>query len=112
MDAGIAERRVLSGRTGYAGRIVEQERDSDCGICGAVAGARSAAGGVGSAGRDDSLAADFDDFAGVHSGRGAAGGGHGRGREWAAFRGDDGVWRNDYVDRVEFAFYSGAVFDN
>ncbi len=52
-----------------------------------------------------------DDFAGVYSRRGAAGGGYGRGREWTAFGGDDRVWWDDYVDDSESVLYSGVVFD-
>ena len=108
---GLAERRVLPGRTGHAGRTVEQERDSDRGIRRAVARARSAAGGIGDSGGDDSAAADSDDFAGVHSWRGAAGGCHRRRREWAAFGGHDRIRRDDHVDVLESVLHSGAVPD-
>ena len=57
------------------------------------------------------LRPDSDDVAGVHSRRRAARGGYGRGREWAAFGGHDGVWRDDYVDDPESVLYPGAVFD-
>src|SRR3977135_1023917 len=102
MDTRSAERRVLPGRARYAGRTLEQERDSDRGIRRAVAPTWHAAGRSGDTGRDDSSAANSDDIPGVHSRRRTAGDSHGGGREWSAFRGYNCVWWDDHVDVPEF----------
>ena len=56
-------------------------------------------------------AADSDDFVGLHSRRGAAGGGDRRRGERAAFGRNDGIRRDDHVDGAELVFHPGALFD-
>jgi HAE1 family hydrophobic/amphiphilic exporter-1 len=59
----------------------------------------------------DSTATDPDDLAGLHSGRGAAGAGDGRGRKRAALSGNDGVWRDAGFDIAELVLHPRAVSD-
>ena len=62
--------------------LVQQERHSDRRICRTVAAPRDAAAGRRDRSGKNPAASHPDDFAGVHSGRGAAGGGLGRRRAW------------------------------
>ena len=97
--------------SGDVDRFGQQERHSDRRIRRAVAaqGAVDQRGGGG--GGAHPAAADSDDVVRVHSGRAAAGVCLGRRITEPPLGGDDGVWRDDFLDGAESVLYSGAVRD-
>ena len=84
----------------------------DRGICRTIARTGCSAGRVGDTGGDNPVAADSDDFAGIHFGSGAAGGCERRRRERPALRGNNRLWRDDHVHDSQFVFYPSFVPDH